>query len=95
MSHSDRSNSSPWSDNCIQLTVIFVLEDPPVSEPESSPPTRETLATLIAQANMQPGPEQFEEMYDAFLHLSAMVKRLHTHFAMGDEPAHVFTPVKF
>ena len=66
-----------------------------MSAPEPPVPSRETIATLVAQAGLKPGPEQFEEICDAYPHVVAMVKRLHTNFAFSDEPAHVFVPTKF
>ncbi len=66
-----------------------------MSAPESPAPSRETIVTLVAQAGLKPGPEQFEEICDAYPHVVAMVRRLQTHFAFADEPAHVFVPTKF
>lgn len=66
-----------------------------MAAPENPSPSRETIATLVANAGLEPGPEQFAEICDAYPHVAAMVKRLHTHFAFADEPAHVFIPTKF
>lgn len=66
-----------------------------MAAPEPPAIPRDTIATLLAQAGLNPGPEQFAEICDAYPHVAAMVKRLHTHFAMADEPAHVFVPAKF
>ena len=66
-----------------------------MAAPESPTPSRETIATLVAQAGLKPGPEQFEEICDAYPFVAAMTKRVHTHFAFADEPAHVFIPMKF
>jgi hypothetical protein len=62
---------------------------------ETKKADREALAVLLANARLNPGPEQFEEIADAFVYVKAMTARLHAGFPFEAEPAHVFTPVKF
>jgi hypothetical protein len=56
---------------------------------------RDALAALLANARLNPGPEQFEEIAEAFEYVKAMTARLHSGFPFEAEPAHVFTPLKF
>jgi hypothetical protein len=56
---------------------------------------RDALRVLLANARLNPGPEQFEEIADAFVYVKAMTARLHSGFTFEAEPAHVFTPTKF
>jgi hypothetical protein len=56
---------------------------------------RDALAVLLANARLNPGPQQLEEIAEAFEFVKAMTARLHSGFPFEAEPAHVFTPTKF
>jgi hypothetical protein len=65
------------------------------SKEDTAKTDRDALRVLLANARLNPGPEQFEEIVDAFVHVKAMTARLHSGFPFEAEPAHVFTPTKF
>jgi hypothetical protein len=69
-----------------------------VSHPIETPApkaTAEEVALLVKLARLQPTPAQFEEIVEAYGFIQEMTARLHTNFDFGEEPAHVFTPIKF
>ena len=57
--------------------------------------SREDLRVLVRNAGLDPSDQQFEEMFDAYQHVKAMLDRLNRDFGFADEPAHVYSPLKF
>ncbi len=69
-----------------------------MSHPIENPAPRasaEEIALLVKLARLDPSPSQFAEMVEAYGFIQEMTARLHTNFDFGEEPAHVFTPLKF
>ena len=66
-----------------------------MSPTETIEVSREELAVLIKNAGLTPTEQQFEEMYEAYGYVGAMLGRLKRDFSFTDEPAHVFTALTF
>jgi hypothetical protein len=58
-------------------------------------PTRGEVAVLMRNAGLSSDPKRFEETFDAYQHVMAMVNRLKSDFSFADEPAHVYLPLSF
>lgn len=50
---------------------------------------------LLAAARFSPDAAQLAEIVDAWGHVRAMLDRLDADYGFADEPAHVFSPLKF
>jgi len=50
---------------------------------------------MLEAAEFSPTPEQKAEILSAYPHVREMLARLNQGYGFGDEPAHVFTPLKF
>lgn len=91
--------ATPWHDRKPDLskTPSPLAPEPKETAMSDAKPKidRAELAVLIRNAGIEPTPEQFEEIADAYGHVCAMLDRLHRDFPFEAEPAHVFTPLKF
>ena len=56
---------------------------------------RAEVAALLAAADFAPTPTQVEEIVAAWPNVKAMLGRVRRDFGFGDEPAHVYVPLKF
>lgn len=56
---------------------------------------RKDVEVLLKAAGLSPDEAQMGEILDAYSHLQAMLGRLPVDHGFGDEPAHVFVPLKF
>ncbi len=63
-----------------------------MSETEPSP---EEIAFLARYAGLGLPPAYLAELADAYLHVRRMIARLPRSRPRGDEPAHVFDPLRF
>jgi hypothetical protein len=57
--------------------------------------SRDEIVLLAKYAGLDLPPEYFDELVDAYAHVQRMVARIPRSRPRGDEPAHVFTPMKF
>ena len=64
-----------------------------MSDPAPSDLVRVT--ALLEAAEFNPTSEQKAEILDAYPHVCEMLARLKRDYGFSDEPAHVFTPLKF
>jgi hypothetical protein len=61
----------------------------------SAPSNLATVTALLEAAEFNPTPEQKAEILDAYPPVREMLARLKHDYGFGDEPAHVFVPLKF
>jgi hypothetical protein len=84
---------APFDGVAHQLLHLRVpRQEHPMTEATMS---RDEIVSLAKYAGLDLPPEYFDELVDAFGHVQRMVARLPADRPRGDEPAHVFTPVKF
>ena len=62
---------------------------------DAAPPTRDEILAMARQAGLHLPPEYEDELVVAYGHVRAMCARLPQGRPRGDEPAHVFDPVRF
>lgn len=55
----------------------------------------EEVKALLAAARFSPDSDQLAAIVDAYGHLRLMLDRLDADYGFDDEPAHVFSPLKF
>jgi len=58
-------------------------------------PSREEIAVLARHAGLALPPAYLAELADAYVHVRRMIARLPRSRPHGDEPAHVFDPLRF
>lgn len=63
--------------------------------PEDDVALRAEVTALLKAADFSPTPSQFEEIAAAWPNVKAMLGRVRRDFGFGDEPAHVYVPLKF
>lgn len=61
----------------------------------SAPSHLATVTALLEVAEFSPTDDQKAEILDAYPHVREMLARLKHDYGFGDEPAHVFVPMKF
>jgi hypothetical protein len=68
-----------------------------MTEPLPSPaePSREEIVLLAKHAGLDLPPAYFDELVAAYANVRRMVARIPRSRPRGDEPAHVFSPIKF
>ncbi len=57
--------------------------------------TDDEIVLLARQAGLDLPPEYFQELVSAYANVREMIDRIPTGRPRGDEPAHVFAPMKF
>ena len=57
--------------------------------------TRDEIAVLVRLAGLDPSPEHFAQIVEAWGHVEQMLARIRRARPYAAEPAHVFTPAKF
>jgi hypothetical protein len=58
-------------------------------------PSRDEIVLLAKHAGLDLPPTYLDELVDAHAHVQRIVARIPRDRPRGDEPAHVFTPMKF
>lgn len=63
--------------------------------PQADTKTVAMVHALLEAAEFSPNADQKAEILDAYPHVRDMLERLKKDYGFGDEPAHVFVPMKF
>jgi hypothetical protein len=61
----------------------------------SVPVDNAEVEALLKAADFHPDAGQMAAIVDAYGHVRVMLDRLKTDYGFGDEPAHVFDPLRF